>query len=170
MTNPNRWLCGGVLALATGACLAQLVDLDPDWKEVQVPAPPALKTDKLLPLEMPRYLTTRFGVDADSIRVTTDGIVRYVMVTTAPGGSTYGSYEGIRCQTAEFKVYAKTNSGGQWTPVTDPQWRPLNANMPSQHALALARQGACNGRAMAEPSSEAIVRRLRGLAIDPAQR
>lgn len=165
----HRCLIALLLACSAAATQAQLTDIDPDWKETEVPPPPALKTDKLIPLEMPRHLSTRFGVDPDSLRVTPDGIVRYVVVASSPSGNINASYEGIRCQTAEVKVYARHGATGQWTPVSNAQWRPLNNNQPSLHALALARQGACEGRAATAQSTADIVRKLKNPNTDPSQ-
>ena len=157
-----------VLCAMTGS-YAQLADIDPDWKETEVPPPPAFKTDQLIPLEMPRHLTTRFGVDPDSLRITPDGIVRYVMVASSPSGNLNVSYEGIRCLTAEVKVYARRGATGQWNAVSNAQWRPLNGNQPSLHALALARQGACAGRAATAQSNAEIVRRLKNPNSEASQ-
>ena len=158
-----------LLLCAVTRSYAQLADIDPDWKETEVPPPPAFSTDRLIPLEMPRHLSTRFGVDPDSLRVTPDGIVRYVMVARSPGGNVNASYEGIRCLTAEVKIYARHNTAGQWNAVSNAQWRPLNGNQPSLHALALARQGACEGRAATAQSSAEIVRRLKNTNAGPSQ-
>lgn len=159
-----------LLLFAVTGSYAQLTDIDPDWTETEVPPPPAFRTDQLIPLEMPRHLTTRFGVDPDSLRVTPDGIVRYVMVFSSPGGNLNASYEGIRCLTAEVKIYARHGATGQWNTVANAQWRPLNGNQPSLHALALARQGACAGRAATAQSNAEIVRRLKNSNSDPLQR
>ena len=156
------------LVLWMGACNvpAQLVDLDPDWKEVEVPAPPAFKTDKLLPLEMPRHISIKVGIDPETLRVTADGIVRYVVVATSASGNVYGSYEGIRCQTGEVKIYARHGATGKWSPVNDPRWRPLIDNQPSPHALAFARQGACEGRTATSQSAGEIIGKLRRAPLD----
>ena len=150
-----------ILLLVAGSAAAQLIDQDPDWKEVDVPAPPAFKTDRLIPLEMPRHISLKLGVDPETLRITSDGIVRYVMVATSPSGNVNATYEGIRCLTGEVKTYARHGATGKWSPVVDPQWKPLNGNQPSLHALALARQGACDGRAATSQSPEDIIRKLK---------
>ena len=150
-----------ILMLVAGSAAAQLIDQDPDWKEVDVPAPPAFKTDRLIALEMPRHISLKLGVDPETLRITSDGIVRYVMVATSPSGNVNATYEGIRCLTAEVKTYARYGATGKWSPVVDPQWKPLNGNQPSLHALALARQGACDGRAATSQSPEDIIRKLK---------
>jgi hypothetical protein len=159
MSANNWWLVGASMVLANSA-FAQLRDADPDWKESEAPPPPAFLVSRVLPLEMPRHITVKVGVDPQTIRVTEDGIVRYVVVASTSSGSHNASYEGIRCQTGEVKVYARYSSAGTWRPIPNPDWKPLDNNQPSPHALAFARQAACDGRAAAEPASTQIVRRL----------
>ena len=149
------------LCLVTGIAFSQLVTPDPDWKESEVPMPPAFKVDRLVPIEMPRYVSLRLGVDPETLRITEDGIVRYVMVAKSPSGNMNASYEGIRCLTGEVKTYARFTTSGQWSVIGNPEWKPLNGNQPSMHALALARQGACNGRAAAANSPAEIINKLK---------
>jgi hypothetical protein len=99
--------------------------------------------------------------------ITPDGIVRYVMVAKNASGSISAMYEGIRCSSGEVKTYARYSTSGRWSAVKDPQWQALNDNQPSRHALALARQGACDGRAMPASSVSDIVRALRSPAPVP---
>lgn len=134
---------------------------NPDWKETEVPAPPAFSKDHLIAVEMPRYVTLKFGVDPATLAITADGIVRYVMVATHASGLVNAMYEGIRCATGEVKTYARANSSGVWSVVKEPQWRALSDNLPSKHAIALARQGACEGRAAAASSVADIIKNLK---------
>lgn len=150
-----------VLLFTTGFAFGQLVAPDPDWKESEVPMPPVFKADQLVPIEMPRYVSLRLGVDPETLRITEDGIVRYVMVAKSPSGNMNASYEGIRCLTGEVKTYARFTTSGQWSVIGNPEWKPLNGNQPSMHALALARQGACNGRAAAANSPAEIINKLK---------
>jgi hypothetical protein len=69
-------------------------------------------------------------------------------------------FEGIRCATGEVQTYARTNASGAWANVKEPQWHNLTDNLPSKHALALATQGACDGRS-APASSTAIITALK---------
>ncbi len=154
------------LLLAASNVFAQLGDVDPDWKEVEVPPPPAFKTDALVFVDMPRHVSVKLGVDPETLRITKDGIVRYVMVATSPGGNINATYEGIRCLTGEVKTYARFGTTGKWNVLADPQWKPLSDNQPSMHALALARQGACDGRAATARSEAAIISRLKSPARD----
>lgn len=145
---PEKWL-SLVLSLSVFGAAAQLLT-DPDWREAQAPAPPAFNKDRLIALEMPRYVSLRFGVDPATLAITPDGIVRYVMVATNATGSVSALYEGIRCATGEVKTYARGNNGAAWSIVKDAQWQDWSGStLASKHAKALARQGACDGSASA---------------------
>lgn len=163
----------GMAALALGAAshaMGQVFVEDPDWKEIDVPSPPPFNKDKLLPVEMPAYVSLRFGVDPATFTITGDGVIRYVMVAQGAGSGTLSAmYEGIRCAAGEFKTYARFNASGQWAPVSNPQWRPLNDNNTSRHALALARQGACDGRSAMGRSVQEIVNALKNPPKSPSQ-
>ncbi|MEO5669323.1 MAG: CNP1-like family protein [Ramlibacter sp.] len=145
-----------VAALVVSSGHAQLVPADPDWREVEAPPPPAVKLDGLIPIEMPRS-GLRFGVDPASVAIGEDGIVRYVMVATSESGAVNAIYEAIRCNTAEFRVYARYNPGSKWTIAKDSLWRPLQD---SRHSLVIARTGVCMGRAPNRPVAQ-ILRDLR---------
>ena len=149
------------LSLVTLSALAQGAT-DPDWQESEAPVPPSFNKAALIPVSMPSYVTVQFGVDPTTLTITPDGIVRYVMVASSPSGSINAMYEGIRCTTWEIKSYARYTTSGQWVAVTAPQWRSLNDNRPSHHAIALARQGGCaDGRTITPNSVTAIVQALK---------
>jgi hypothetical protein len=154
-------LSGIALTLWASAASAQLVTLDPDWKETETPAPPTFASSRLIPLNMPPYVSLKLGVDPNTLVVTPDGIVRYVVVATNTSGSTTAMYEGIRCATGEVKTYARFNSGGEWEPLKDPKWMDLAGKQPSKHALALARQGVCEGATTTGHSVSDIVKALK---------
>jgi hypothetical protein len=147
------------LAFAAVSAAAQLVPANPDWKEVDVPPPPAFRLQGLIPLDLPGS-TLRFGVDATSVTLGADGIVRYVVVASSPTGTVNAMYEGLRCGTAEVKTYARHNPDSGWAPVESPQWRPLHGNSQSRHSLIIARTGACVGQGP-NRSAATIVKDLR---------
>ena len=156
----KNWLLLGLACCALGAQAQGPAD-DPDWKETEVPAPPQFDTKQLVAIDMPPYVSMKFGIDPATLAITPDGIVRYVMVAVSPSGAVTAFYEGIRCATGEVKSYARANASGIWTLVQDPQWRRLNDKQPSKHALALAQQAACEGNASANSAAD-ILRKLKG--------
>lgn len=141
--------------------VAQLASDDPDWKELDVQTPPAFSRENLIPLDMPSYVSLKFGVDPATLTVSADGVVRYVMLATSASGTVNAMYEGLRCGTGEFKTYARAGTSGVWGLIKEPQWRALNDSNISRHALALARQGACEGRTPGASTARGIIQRLK---------
>lgn len=156
LSKPN--LLGLALVALSATALAEI---DPDWKESEAPPAPAFNKAQLIPIEMPRYVTLRFGVDPATLAITPDGIVRYVMVAINDSGALSAMYEGIRCATGEVKTYARYTSNGIWSTVKEPKWQGMNDNLRSKHALAFARQGACDSRSTVASSPAEIVKALK---------
>ena len=138
-------VCAVLLLCATGSWAQNTLD-NPDWVEEEAPPPPAYSRTNLIPITMPPYVSTQIGVDPATVSTGADGVVRYVVVMTNATGTSNASFEGIRCITVEVKTYARMGSSGQWSMVSNPQWKAVNDNMPSRHAHAIARQGACDSR------------------------
>lgn len=148
------------LTLAALSASAQVV-IDPDWKETEAPAPPTFNKNKLISLDMPNYVTLKFGVDPATLIITPDSIVRYVVVAANATGASSAMYEGIRCATWQVKTYARYSANGQWLTVRDPQWEGLNDNRPSKHALMLAKKGICDSGSTTANSVADIVKALK---------
>jgi hypothetical protein len=130
----------------------------PEWKETEVPPPPAFDLKRLLPIEMPPYMNLKFAVDPQTLAVTGDGVVRYVVVATSSSGTVNAFYEGVRCSTEEAKTYARY-SGGAWHTVEAPEWKRF-ADMNSRYVKELAKQGLCRGHAP-RVSVQDLVRELK---------
>lgn len=140
------------LALVGAGVGAQIVPADPDWKELDAPPPPPLRTEGLISLDV-RGTTLRFGVDPASIAIGEDSVVRYVVVARSDSGTVNAMYEGLRCQTGEVKVYAHHQPSAGWVPARSTDWRPINDNRHARYSLLIARQGACLGHAVNRPAS-----------------
>ncbi|MDD5029717.1 MAG: CNP1-like family protein [Rhodoferax sp.] len=150
-----------ILALSiAGTSAAQIPQDNPDWEESKAPAPPAFSADKMLALDMPPFVSLKFGIDPATISITPDGIVRYVVVARSQSGAVTAFYEGILCARGEVKRYARSQSDGTWRNEDKPAWRPLNDNQPSRHALVFARQGACDASTAASSVAD-IVRKMK---------
>lgn len=158
-------LMGLAALLAAGSALAQVTPAeDPDWKESEVPAPPAFDVKKLIRIDMERLVELRYGVDPASITINKEGVTRYVMVTTNAEGTVAAMYEGLRCATGEVKIYGRFNEG-QWRAIPNPEWRTLFDNPSVRHSLSFARQGACSGTAPPNTVAD-LVRNLKNPRSD----
>lgn len=154
--------CGLSLGMALPVA-AQYVDLDrADWKEDSVPPPPAYSTGRLIDIEMPRGSTVRMGIDPDTISINhQSGIVRYVVVARGPS-AVNANYEGIRCATGEYRVYARQVQGSAWSPSGENDWKSMRGqtSIMVQHPYQLARGGICLGTGVRQTVAD-MVRELR---------
>jgi hypothetical protein len=155
----RRFLALALAAAAAGASAQLIPDVYLDWKEVEAPPPPALRTTDLIPIDVPGT-SLRFGVDPASITVGPDLVVRYVVVATSSTGTVNAIYEGIRCNTGEVKVYARHNPDNGWIPARNSQWQDVYRAPNSRHSMHIARSGACQEHAPNGPPSR-IVQDLR---------
>ncbi len=158
-----------VVAAMLGLSLAAWAQLNPDvldWKEGEVPPPPAFDAGKLLKFDVSAASSLVYGVDPATLGIGQDGVVRYVMVATSTSGARNVVYEGIRCSTGEFKTYARYGAEGTWGRVEKAEWRSMFGNMPSRHALQLARLGLCTEAAPTSSVRE-IIRRLKTQGLNP---
>lgn len=144
--------CGITAVLAAGAfgaamAWAQTINPDqPDWAEADTPPPPAFQVDNTVGVDVDARGSLRYGVDPATLSIGKDGVVRYVMVARSPSGAMTAMYEGIRCGTGEYKLYARYNDA-RWSPVASPEWRSLFDTARVKYPLAFARQGGCDNKA-----------------------
>ncbi|MCS4509300.1 CNP1-like family protein [Xylophilus ampelinus] len=156
---------GALLALAAAApASAGLLGIgEPEGGRVELPPPslPALRTDKLVQVVAPAQSAVAIGVDPASISILSDGIVRYVSVARSLAGTAVNAtYEGIRCSTAEVKLYARHYAEGEWQPQETPTWVSLYEPR-ARTSLAIAKAGVCKD-ASANLSPQQILLDMRG--------
>lgn len=155
-------LLAGVPALGQEAFFGNAALERADWKEDAVPPPPAYSLDHLINVELPRAASrsVKIGIAPETIQINKEtGIVRYVAVARGPG-ATNAMYEGIRCATGEYRVYARQVIGQPWTEVTDDAWQTMRGQTSYPHPYQLARDGICYGTAI-NGSARDIVRTLK---------
>jgi hypothetical protein len=94
-----------------------------EWKEEAVVMPPYPQADNLLEIDLslPQFPFTLF-IDAQSLSVGKDRVIRYTAVLRSRNGVENVSYEGIRCKHSQVQRYAY-GSGGRFRPVRNRAWR-----------------------------------------------
>ena len=152
-----------LLALyAPFASAANTDDADSDALKAESPVvlPAPAQKSNLLSFYVSPTTTLDFAVDAKSVSVTEEGIVRFVLVITSQSGASNISYEGIRCSTGERKLYAVGQTNGSWTTARRDVWEAIiDRGINRQHA-ALAKDYFCETGIVAG-KAEVIVDRLR---------
>ncbi|WP_153117740.1 CNP1-like family protein [Rhodocyclus tenuis] len=122
------------------ASLAQAEGFDSDyeelvWEEIQPQLPAAPKASALLPFFVSASTDNRFFVDGDSISVGSDGVVRYTLVVISAAGVRNVSYEGVRCESGERRLYAFGRNDGSWSKARGNAWaRIKDSSLNRQHA------------------------------------
>ena len=165
---------GAVVALALLAVLAacaappqtakwQQWDIDFDegkkpWQEIESMMPPYPLPEHLVPFEGGAASQHRFFIDARSLSVGEDGVVRYTLLVRTAGGTTNVSFEGMRCETREQKYYALGRADGSWVRARNPQWRRLETQSINRHHYVLYADVLCFGKVPVQTTREALHR------------
>ena len=95
------------------------------WTESGIELPPYPQQANLLRAYITGLTAFKFYVDSKSITIGSDGVVRYSLVAISSSGASNASYEGMRCDKAEYKVYAFGSGDQTWVPAPNPQWKPV---------------------------------------------
>jgi len=150
------WVAGAWLAAApAGADIGFRNFDDPDaprWQEEETVLPAFPQDANLREFYVSELTRHRFFIDASTLVIGKDGVVRYVLVIRTQGGATNISLEGMRCETREFKIYATGQRDGNWTRSRRDEWRPIENKPANRHHAALSRDLFCpNGVAIRSP-------------------
>lgn len=131
-------------------------DVAKPWQElaVQLPQPP--RQSDLLPFSV--SATQQFAIDARSLSIGQDGVIRYTLVATSPSGARNVSYEGIRCQSFEKKLYAFGHADGSWSRSRRDQWEPIVRNAANRQQATLAQDYFCDGNIVSGNASVMLER------------
>ena len=178
LRNVRRMLFGLVApallsALASSNVFAQesFEDRVANWKEGDVAMPAAPAEASLHEFFVSASSPNRFMFDRDTLTVGADQVVRYVLVIRTPGGAENVTFEGIRCNTNERRIYASRSSRGEWVPVKGSEWAPILDNTYNRPRAALAYELFCDGPAPPRSVDE-VLRRLKsgyGTVASPMQ-
>jgi len=114
-----------------------------EWVEEQAIPPAFPKDADLIEFYVSAGTANRFFIDGSTLSVGKDGIVRYTLVVKTSGGATNTSYEGIRCKTSEYRLYASGRADGTWASARVADWRPIENKPVNRHHAALNRDLFC---------------------------
>lgn len=98
------------------------------WQEQTSPLPayPADADLLVFPVDLPGSAQT-FAIDAKSLSLGSDRVVRYTAVITSASGARNVLYEGIRCEKREYRTYAYGTGGDAFRSADNEPWRDVNA-------------------------------------------
>ena len=151
-----------VLVAALAGCAGP--PLQSDWelahisqlaREDAVPPPRYPRESDLIALDVAGASGFRFYVDGATLSVRGDHIVRYVLVGRSPAGVDNVTFEGMRCATGEFRIYAVGRADGGWSGETGP-WRNVADSTADPARAALARNYFCADGISVSSAAEAV--------------
>jgi hypothetical protein len=122
-----------------------------EFKELELKLPPYPAQDDLLAFDAGTATAHRFYIDSKSLSIGADGVVRYTLVVKTAGGATNVTYEGIRCDLRQVKIYALGRPDRTWVPARHSQWtRIATTQVNVQHGV-LFRDYFCAGKSNKTP-------------------
>jgi len=126
-------------------------------QENKVALPAAPKPENLLPFDAgPARRGFEHFVDAASLSVGEDGVIRYILVVKSDMGAVNVTYEGIRCVTREHKVYAYGRRDGSWKEPQGVEWKKIGSASLEGPLYLLYNDFFCPGRQAVRSAGEAI--------------
>lgn len=115
------------------------------WQELEMELPAFPKQENLIEFYVSAVATNKYSIDASTLVVGADGVIRYVLVVQTSGGATNVSFEGMHCKEKSWKHYATGRSDGTWikTRAARIEWRPIENKAVNRHHAALSRDLFC---------------------------
>lgn len=116
---------------------------DKPWAEVEMALPKAPQDANLLPIDVNVLSDNRFFVDELSVAYGSDDVIRYTMVVLSSSGARNVSYEGMRCETGERRLYAFGRADGSWSKARSSAWVRIEGGKLNRQHAALFRDYFC---------------------------
>jgi hypothetical protein len=83
-------------------------------------------------------------------------VVRYTVVIEAAGGAKNVSYEGLRCETAERRLYAYGHADGTWSRARNGGWEGIRLRSLLSYHKALYEDHFCTDGVNVRNAGEAV--------------
>ena len=149
------WL---LLAAAAAAAWAGCASRPSD--ETPPALPPFPPRGELIEFAVSPPSDFRFFIEAGSVSVGADGMVRYVLIARSPSGARNVSYEGMLCDTGGVRIYATGGEAG-WIGKAG-EWRAVEPRNIQRWHHALNREYFCPQREPVASAREALDALRRG--------
>lgn len=124
------------------------------WRESEVAFPVRPNESALREFYVSAVAENRFFIDTATLNIGADGVVRYVLVVLTHGGARNVTFEGMRCETGEWRIYASGRSDGSWSRARSENWSPIREAAVNRHRAALFVEYFCPGGVIASDVGE----------------
>jgi hypothetical protein len=103
------------------------------WQEIQTQLPAMPRPENLIEVKLDSSTRNKLLIDAASLSYGDDGVVRYTAIIRSPAGAENISFEGMRCENGERKLYAFGRASGkdarEWSRNRYAKWEPIQARL-----------------------------------------
>jgi len=131
-------------------------DNEKTWVELQAQLPEYPSQNNLLPFDIGPSNNDQHFIDATSIQVGEDGVIRYTLVIKSSSGAMNVTFEGMRCTTNERKLYALGRNDGDWAHSRNEDWQRLENVRQLDAQRELAKYYFCPLKSIVKTREEAI--------------
>lgn len=121
------------------------------FKESEIKLPPLPKDENLLQFEADAASPYHFYIDTHALSIGKDEVVRYTLVVKTPSGATNISYEGMRCDVGQIKIYAYARGRVAWVRTRHPEWREFHSQPSGRYRRVLKYDYFCAGESRKVP-------------------
>jgi hypothetical protein len=131
---------------------------DKPWEEQKWALPPYPAEGDLVRFDVGNNSAFQFFVDSKSVSVDKDGVVRYTLVARSASGALNVSYEGIRCESHERKLYAFGRADRTWAQARNAEWARIASakTYPNNQHAVLAEEFFCPAQGGVRNTEDAI--------------
>lgn len=124
--------------------------------EVGAPLPQYPEPENYLPFEVSATTPFAFFVDAKSVSVGSDSVVRYTLIAKSVDGALNISFEGMRCTDGRYRVYAVGSVGNSWFESRNSKWENIPADSRNAQRAVLYKEYFCPPTGNVSSAAEAV--------------
>ncbi|MGV8711602.1 MAG: CNP1-like family protein [Nitrosomonas sp.] len=129
---------------------------DKTWTEQMTQLPAYPDAQHLMKFDAGAVTSNQYLIDATSIDIGNDGVIRFTLAVKSSSGVMNVSYEGIRCETYERKLYALGRDDKTWVQPRVSEWQRLDYVRQFYAQRELAKNFFCPHRQIVSNADEAI--------------
>ena len=132
-------------ALSLAVLMASSAAAQTNATELNIAPPAQFDSARAHGFEVTGQTRLRYAVIPETLSLSEDGIVRYVMVVTSTSGASNVVFDALRCTTDESKTLARWSPSRQtWVVNSRAEWADVN-DLKNRAAQVLARGIFCQG-------------------------
>lgn len=129
---------------------------DKTWTEQMTQLPAYPDVQHLMKFDAGAVTSNQYLIDTTSINVGEDGVIRFTLAIKSSAGAMNVSYEGIRCETNERKLYALGRDDKTWVQPRLSEWQKLDYVRQFYAQRELSKNFFCPHRQIVSNTNEAI--------------